>query len=95
MEGKYRATPEYGGPEYETLGSLGSLCGIDDLAAISHGNEICNRWGLDTISTGVNIAFAMECTERGILSREDTDGIDLSFRQWGRHDRDDPENRFS
>ncbi|MCG6881136.1 MAG: aldehyde ferredoxin oxidoreductase family protein [Deltaproteobacteria bacterium] len=77
--GKYSATPEYGGPEYETLGSLGSLCGIDDLAAISHGNEICNRWGLDTISTGVCIAFAMECTERGILTSQDTDGIDLRF----------------
>jgi aldehyde:ferredoxin oxidoreductase len=79
VEGKYSATPEYGGPEYETLGSLGSLCGIGDLAAISHGNEICNRWGLDTISTGVSIAFAMECTERGILNRDDTDGIDLRF----------------
>jgi aldehyde:ferredoxin oxidoreductase len=45
VEGKYSATPEYGGPEYETLGSLGSLCGVNDLAAISHGNEICNRWG--------------------------------------------------
>ncbi len=79
VEGKYPATPEYGGPEYETLGSLGSLCGVDNLAAISHGNEICNRWGLDTISTGVSIAFAMECTQRGILSRDDTDGIDLRF----------------
>lgn len=79
VDGKYSASPEYGGPEYETLGSLGSLCGIDDLAAISHGNEICNRWGLDTISTGVCIAFAMECTERGILTSQDTDGIDLRF----------------
>jgi len=79
VDGKYPATPEYGGPEYETLGSLGSLCGVNDLAAISHGNEICNRWGLDTISTGVSIAFAMECTERGILNRDDTDGIDLRF----------------
>ena len=79
VEGKYSATPEYGGPEYETLGSLGSMCGISDLEAISHGNEICNRWGLDTISTGVSIAFAMECTERGILTRDDTDGIDLRF----------------
>ena len=79
IEGKYSATPEYGGPEYETLGSLGSMCGISDLEAISHGNEICNRWGLDTISTGVSIAFAMECTERGILTRDDTDGIDLRF----------------
>ncbi len=79
IEGKYAANPEYGGPEYETLGSLGSLCGIDNLKAICHGNELCNRWGLDTISTGVSIAFAMECTERGILTRNDTDQIDLRF----------------
>lgn len=79
VEGKYTAIPEYGGPEYETLASLGSGCGIDNLEAICHGNELCNRWGLDTISTGVCISFAMECTERGILSKEDTDGIDLRF----------------
>ena len=79
IEGKYAATPEYGGPEYETLGSLGSVCGIDNLEAVCHGNELCNRWGLDTISTGMSIAFAMECTERGILTKEDTDGIDLRF----------------
>lgn len=79
VEGKYAANPEYGGPEYETLGALGSVCGIGNLEAIAHGNEMCNRWGLDTISTGVCIAFAMECTERGILSSRDTDGIDLRF----------------
>lgn len=79
VEGKYAAAPEYGGPEYETLASLGSLCGIGNLEAIAHGNEMCNRWGLDTISTGVCIAWAMECTQRGILSRQDTDGIDLRF----------------
>lgn len=79
VEGKYSADPEYGGPEYETLGSLGAVCAIDNLEAIAHGNELCNRWGLDTISTGMCIAFAMECTEHGILSSEDTDGIDLKF----------------
>ncbi len=79
VEGKYAARPEYGGPEYETLASLGSFCGIDNLEAIAHGNEMCNRWGLDTISTGVCIAFAMECMEKGILSRDDTDGMDLRF----------------
>ena len=79
VEGKYAAAPEYGGPEYETLGSLGSLCGIGNLEAIAHGNEMCNRFGLDTISAGVCIAWAMECTQRGILSRQDTDGIDLRF----------------
>lgn len=79
VEGKYAASPEYGGPEYETVASLGSFCGVDNLAAIAHGNEMCNRWGIDTISAGVCIAFAMECTERGILTRQDTDGIDLRF----------------
>ena len=79
VEGKYKAIPEYGGPEYETVASLGSFCGVDNLAAIAHGNEMCNRWGMDTISIGVCIAFAMELTEKGILTKEDTDGIDLRF----------------
>lgn len=79
VDGKYVSTPEYGGPEYETVASLGSFCGIGNLEAIAHGNELCNRWGLDTISVGVCIAFAMECTEQGILSQSDTDGIDLRF----------------
>ena len=79
VEGRYAARPEYGGPEYETLASLGPFCGIDNLEAIAHGNELCNRWGLDTISLGVCIGFAMECTERGILTKKDTDGIDLRF----------------
>jgi len=79
VDGKYSAKPEYGGPEYETVASLGSFCGIDNLAAIAQGNEMCNRWGLDTISVGVCIAFAMECTERGILTSKETDGIDLRF----------------
>jgi aldehyde:ferredoxin oxidoreductase len=71
--------PRYGGPEYETLGSLGSLCGVDDLEAIAKGNELCNAYGLDTIGTGVTVAFAMECYERGLLTRRDADGIDLRF----------------
>ena len=79
VEGKYNASPEYGGPEYETLGSLGSLCGIDNLAAIAQGNEMCNRYGLDTISVGVCISFAMELVEKGILAAKDTDEIDLRF----------------
>jgi len=77
--GKYRVDPYYGGPEYETIGSLGSNCGVGDLEAISKGNELCNKYGLDTISTGVAISFAMECYERGILSRQDTDGLELNF----------------
>jgi len=55
-----------GGPEYETLGALGSMCLIDDLPAIAHMNEICNRFGFDTISAGGVLAFAMEARERGV-----------------------------
>jgi aldehyde:ferredoxin oxidoreductase len=78
-EGPFKATKEYGGPEYETIGSLGSMCCVSDLAAISMGNEICNKYTVDTISAGVAIAFAMECYENGILTKDDTDGIDLRF----------------
>ena len=75
----YRADPEYGGPEYETMAALGSCCGIDDLAAIAHANHLCSAYSLDTISTGVAIAFAMECYERGLITKEDTGGLELSF----------------
>lgn len=71
--------PTYGGPEYETLGSLGSNCGIDDLEAIAKGGEMCNKWGLDSISCGMTVSFVMECYERGVLSKEDLDGIEANF----------------
>ena len=77
--GPYATSRKYGGPEYETLSSLGSLLAIDDLAAIAKGNELCNRYALDTISAGVAIGFAMECYEKGILTRADTGGIDFTF----------------
>ena len=60
--------PRYGGPEYETCATLGSYCGIRDLAAIAYGNQLCNAYGLDTIGTGATIAWAMECFENGVLS---------------------------
>lgn len=75
----YKVDPDYGGPEYETLASLGSNCGIDDLAAIARGNELCNAYSLDTISAGEVIAFAMECFENGLLTTRDTGGIELRF----------------
>ena len=75
----YSVDPAYGGPEYETLASIGSNCGIDDLAAIAKGSELCNAYSLDTISTGEVIAFAMECFENGLLSTKDTGGIELRF----------------
>ena len=71
--------PEYGGPEYESIAALGSLLGVDRLDAISRMNMLCNAYSLDTISTGVCIAFAMECYENGILTKEDTDGLELIF----------------
>jgi aldehyde:ferredoxin oxidoreductase len=71
--------PVYGGPEYETLSTIGSYCGIGDLSAVSLANQICDQYGLDTISCGATIAFAMDCFERGYLTLKDTGGIDLRF----------------
>jgi len=68
-----------GGPEYETLAALGSLCGVSDLGAVVQANALLNQLGLDSISTGNCIAFAMECYEKGVLSAADTDGLDLRF----------------
>jgi aldehyde:ferredoxin oxidoreductase len=82
-EKPYHVDPKYGGPGYETLASLGSLCGIDDLPAIAKGHELCNRLGLDTISTGAVIGFAMECFEAGILTEADTDGKACRFGDAG------------
>ena len=69
----------YGGPEYETLAAFGSNLLIDDLKAICKAHEICNRYGIDTISTGATIAFAMECFENGFLSVAEVDGLQLNF----------------
>lgn len=73
-----RVSP-YGGPEYETIGAFGPNCGINDLQAIARANELCNAYMLDSISTGATIAFAMECFEHGLISMDDTDGLDLHF----------------
>ena len=78
-EGKWTVDPQYGGPEYETLATMGSYCGVGDLVAVSKANELCNRYGLDTITTGATIAFAMDCYEHGLLTTEDTGGIELKF----------------
>lgn len=67
------------GPEYETLVSLGSKCGITDTEAIIKGNELCDILGMDTISAGSMVSFAMECGQRGLLPSELIDGLDLSF----------------
>jgi aldehyde:ferredoxin oxidoreductase len=75
----YSVDPIYGGPEYETIAAFGPMCGIDDLKAISWANQLCNAYGLDTISTGSLISFAMECSEKGILKKGDTGGMELRF----------------
>jgi aldehyde:ferredoxin oxidoreductase len=72
-------TPRYGGPEYETVGAGGSLCGVGDLKPIAKFNQLCAQYVMDTISTGVTIAFAMECFENGLLTPADTNGIELRF----------------
>ena len=75
----YRLSPEYGGPQYESVAALGPTVLLGDALAIAKANELCNLYGLDTISTGVTIAFAMECREKGVLTDEDL-GMDL---KWG------------
>ena len=76
-------TPKYGGPEYETLGATGSLCGISDLNKLALINQLYAQYVLDSISTGAVIAFAMECYEHGIITKEMTGGLDLT---WGNVD---------
>jgi aldehyde:ferredoxin oxidoreductase len=78
-EGKHRGF-RGGRPEYETVIDLGALCGLTDPEALMYLSNLCNILGVDTISTGSVIAFAMDLYDRGIISREQTDGIDLS---WG------------
>ena len=79
LEEPYRVERRYGGPEYETLGALGSDCGVSDLPAICKANELCQRLGIDTIGAGTTIAFAMECYEEGIIDDETTGGVKLNF----------------
>jgi len=66
-------------PEYETLALLGSNIGIADYSFVAAANHLCDDLGMDTISTGGAISFAMECFERGILTKTDTNGLDLTF----------------
>jgi len=71
------------GPHYETLAMLGAVCLVDDPKAVAKAGEICNRLGLDTISTGASIGLAMELFDRGLLSTEETGGLKL---EWGKED---------
>jgi aldehyde:ferredoxin oxidoreductase len=71
---------ETGGPEYETLGMIGSNLLIDNLADLVDANEILNRYGIDTIEIGGVLGWAFECYEKGIITSQDTDGVELT---WG------------
>jgi len=76
--GKYRGA-ELEGPEYETLGMFGSNQLIDDLPTVIQANILCDKLGLDTISTGNVIAFIMECFDRGLISPREAEGADIRF----------------
>jgi aldehyde:ferredoxin oxidoreductase len=77
-EGKWQGNVGEG-PEYETTNTFGAMCGISDIYAITMANYLCNQFGLDTISAGSTIAFSMECYQRGILTKEDTGGLEIKF----------------
>jgi aldehyde:ferredoxin oxidoreductase len=67
------------GPEFETTYSLGSTVGVDYFPAVIAGDRLCDEYGIDTISAGVTIGFAMELYEKGILTKQDTGGLELKF----------------
>ncbi len=71
---------ETGRPEYETMASFGCDCLVSDIHAIIKCNDLCNRYGFDTISAGSVIAWVMECYEHGALTKEDLDGIEANWR---------------
>jgi len=81
-EGEY-AGARCRGPEYETIYSFGSDCGVNSLPAVIRADQLCTEYGMDTISTGNICAFAMELYERGILSDRDTGGLQLRFGNHG------------
>jgi aldehyde:ferredoxin oxidoreductase len=70
-------------PEYESLAAFGPLCLNDNMESLIYANELCNLYGLDTISAGATVAFAIECFENGVISREEADGLEL---RWGNSD---------
>jgi aldehyde:ferredoxin oxidoreductase len=78
-----KLTPQLGGPEYETIATFGSYCDVDDLHAVTYANQLCNQYGVDTISCGATLSWAMDCFENGVFSAEELDGIELRFGDAG------------
>jgi aldehyde:ferredoxin oxidoreductase len=79
--GKYKSI--INGPDYETVYGFGSICGVDDIKAVCKVDEVCDEYGLDLIQASMSVAWAMECYEKGIFTKADTGGLDLS---WGNAD---------
>ncbi len=77
-EGKYKGRKGEG-PEYESANMLGASCGVSDMNTITMANYLCNEYGIDTISAGSTIAFAIECYQKGIITKEMTGGLELEF----------------
>ncbi len=80
QEGPFAIKDQMHRPEYQTLAALGGMLMNDNLEAVIKANDICNRYGIDTMGVGGVIAMAMECYENGLISKEDADGIELT---WG------------
>lgn len=83
VEGGKFETPEHGGAEYESISVFTAFVLNEDVDAAVHSTYLCNEYGLDTISTGANIAFLMDCFDNGLISKEQTGDLDLS---WGNQD---------
>jgi aldehyde:ferredoxin oxidoreductase len=81
-KGEYQYAAGVHKPEYETIGMFGTNCLNDNLESIIKANDMCNRYGIDTISAGSCISFAIDCYENGIISKKDTGGIEMT---WGNH----------
>jgi aldehyde:ferredoxin oxidoreductase len=79
-EGPFAIKDQMHRPEYQSLAALGGMLMNDNLEAVIKANDICNRYGIDTVGVGGTIAMAMECYEQGLISKKDTGGIDLT---WG------------
>jgi aldehyde:ferredoxin oxidoreductase len=80
--GEYKYPAGSHKPEYETLAIFGTNLLNDNLESIIMANDICNRYGLDTISAGATIAYAIECYDKGLITKQDTDGLEMT---WGNH----------
>jgi aldehyde:ferredoxin oxidoreductase len=82
-EGRYKIAEPSHMPEYETSAMFGALCLNNNYESLIKCNDLCNRYGIDTMSTGGTIAFAIECYENNILTKSDTDNLELT---WGNHE---------